>query len=334
MRRVLGVFVLILVWFALFDVPSAVAICRHAPIWLALAVGGVCLALPFGWHLVRERKKAEKSTLRGWDRLILRTVVVAIIVGFGSWAVAKPDLWTALKHHWDWMFPRSSHVSANSKLLDMVPADADTVVWIRAGESPAFAEKLEALGGMAPEDDVELVGAAELTEAMLAVRGPSQLVDGIQRLVDLANGFDGAFTTREKDGANVWTTPKWKDSGHATALVAMLERAPADATVILAAGPGSKSMPHKRHAKPHDDIQSLVGWLRVDDDRIEVTVEVDTPSEAVAVDLIAELEVVANTSDKARCYDGAWNATHEGGLVTVHYEADLDDLAATFACLK
>src|SRR5438067_11171281 len=101
MRRALGVFVVVLVWFALFDVPSAVAVCRHAPIWLAATIGGVCIAAPFVWQLLRERTRGDKSTLKGWDRLILRTVVVALLVGFGSWAVAKPSLWTALKHQWD-----------------------------------------------------------------------------------------------------------------------------------------------------------------------------------------------------------------------------------------
>ena len=335
MRRALGMFVLILVWLALFDVPSAVAICRHAPMWLAAAIGGVCVAAPFLWHVLRERKAREaKGSLKGWDRLVLRTVVIALLVGFGSWAVAKPSLWTALKHHWDWMIPRSNTLTADSRLLQQVPGDAESVLWIRAGESPVLTERLAALGGMSADDAAEAVAAVRGDDdVILAVTGSSDVIDGIQRLVDMANGFEKhAIVSHERDGATVWSTPRWENaSDHATGLVAMLERAPADAAIVFATRPQPSTAKRAKHAS--DEVTSAVGWVRADDERLDATVEIDLPSEASARALVTEVEVAANSSAEARCFDGTWTATHDGSHVALHFEMGIDDVPGMYACL-
>jgi hypothetical protein len=165
---------------------------------------------------------------------------------------------------------------------------------------------------------------------MLAVAGSGDFVDGLRRLADFANGYGArnAFEVREHDGATVFDTHHWDGGGgHPDALIAMLERAPADAAIVIAGKP----------AKPgKDGVASGVGWLRADDERVEAAVELDAISDAKAIELVTKLEAATVTEELA-CWNrssGEWSATHDGAHVSIRIEIDVDGIPPLVECLR
>jgi hypothetical protein len=304
MRRIVGVGFLVAMWAALFEVPSAVATGRGAPPWLAATIGGVLVALVIGWHLWGERRKREKATLTAWDRLALRTVAIAALAGAGAWFLAKPSLAATMHQHAWWMIPRStSGLVADGKLLDQVPASAETIVWLRSRGSAALGELLSQVPqlGEIPAERYELVGAAAADDALLEVDASRDVQDAWERMIDTVRGWTGlpVPTATDVGSAKQWSTAGWRDQlgkGH-PAVFALFEQAPTDADIVVV---------HRvAKPRPHEPV-SAVAWLRVDGEVLEISVDLDTPSPAVAVELEAEARTALErgwSRDGDRCVD-------------------------------
>lgn len=90
---------------AIFDAPSAYAISRGAPWWLALMIGLAAFPIvPLVWHLARERGPASPRPRRltGRSRFLLRTAVIGCLVAAGLIAIARQRTWYALRDHALW----------------------------------------------------------------------------------------------------------------------------------------------------------------------------------------------------------------------------------------
>ncbi len=324
MRRILGIALVVALWLALFEVPSAVAIGRGAPWWLAAAIGGGCVVVLFGMHLWRERQrttKSAKTTLTGWDRLVLRTVAVALVAGAGAWFLAKPSLLPALRHHGLWMIPRStSGLVADSRLLEQVPASADAVLWVRSRSSAALGEYFSAVSQLAeiPAERYELVGAVGKSDALLVVDASRDVTDAFESLMSKVRLWTGLPDPIASDvgSARQWTTAGWQHEvgkGPPVKLFALFDRAPTDADVVFAMHP----------AKPAGkDPVSMLAWLRVDGDVLEAAVEMDTASVTVAADTIdqARREFERKVS---HCADRDMVHMHQAGTA-VRFEVRLE----------
>ena len=336
--RIVGVLVVVAVWLALFDVPSAVAIGRGAPRWLALAAGLVPLLAVFGWHAWRERRRETTGTLRGWDRLVLRTVAVTAIVGAGSWVVARPSLPSVVRQHARWMLPRDASVSAaSSKLIELVPPSAEGIIWVREGDSRTMVQSLEAvpwLASMAGKP-FELVGAfGEHDSAMLAVDGTDDVADAIQRLVAWIGG--PARPDTGPGGAKVWSSASWTPSlatGRPTALLAMFDRAPDDAVILVA-----MREPHwQKHGATASGIEpvSAVAWLRGDEAVAEAGADIEAASAADEAKLEDEL-TTARGKKEGTCFDSvagvSLSITRDGVWLHVRAHIEQPALVPLFAC--
>jgi hypothetical protein len=335
--RIVGVLVVVVVWLALFEVPSAVAIGRGAPRWLALTAGLVPLLAVFGWHAWRERRRVKSGTLRGWDRLVLRTVAVAAVAGGASWAVARPSLAAAVRHHARWMLPHdASALAADSKLIALVPSSAETIVWVREGDAQALTQSLEAVPWLASlaGKPFELVGAmSEHDKVMLAVDGSDQVADSIQRLLARV-GVEDSRPAAGPGGAKVWSSASWTPllgTGRPAALLAMFDRAPDDAVLLIAA-----RQPHLRKADASGpDPAAFVGWLRGDEDEVELGADIEAGSEADGAKLEAEL-ALARSKKEGPCFDSvsgvSLSVTRDGLWLHVRVRIEQPSLAPLFTC--
>src|SRR5262245_43378419 len=107
MKRTLAVGFVVILGLAMFEVVSACAFDRGAPKWLALVGGLIAFpVVPGAWHLVRElrrrRNPPAKAVLTAIDRVTLRVVTVALVVGLVAFGLGRDRTWHAIRHHGTW----------------------------------------------------------------------------------------------------------------------------------------------------------------------------------------------------------------------------------------
>lgn len=96
------------VWLA-----SSLAAFHDGPLWASLVAGGLCFPLlPLGWDLLatwrrRRRGDARPRVLTGFDRLVLRTLLVNLAFVGGLLASFPATMFEALSTRGDWMLPQS-----------------------------------------------------------------------------------------------------------------------------------------------------------------------------------------------------------------------------------
>lgn len=303
---------------AMFIVPSSYAIQRDHSRWLALAIGALAFPLVPGiWHLVaelrRRRTKREapakpplkpaKPGLTGWQRLGLRFALVAVVALGGTYAIARGQTWSALRHHalWftDWSDPDPI---ADSELLQRVPASAEAIVWIRAGHTKAFLP-------MALSGEVEMVIAYSKDDAMVALVGTEEVLDQMEPLVKLDKDGDRLARIDGPSGMRILATPGWRDQKRdpPESLMALLHEAPADANAIAAARPVTIGQPL---------VRSFVAWARVGDAHVDFTAEVEAV-DAASADLLAVAipRLAKQLPDSKDCGNRAFADVTDTGLV-------------------
>lgn len=95
------------VWIA-----SSLAAFHDGPLWASLVAGALCFPLlPLGWDLFatwRRRRRGDERprVLTGFDRLVLRTLVVNLAFVGGLLATFPATLFEALSTRGDWMLPQ------------------------------------------------------------------------------------------------------------------------------------------------------------------------------------------------------------------------------------
>ncbi len=271
--------ILVLVGIVMFDVPSAYAIVRGAPGWLALAAGLVVFpVLPVTWHLVRERKRRAappaKSKTTGWQRFWFRLLVIGVLVVGALIAFDRSRTWQAVRHHALWMIPSTNEpLVPDSKVLDKVPSSAEVIVWLRdTDDAQAMVSQVAPTSFGARE----LVIAVDGTNVMILETGDASLIDLLVPWYRLFR--PGSVTPKVVElpgGIRMWSTPGWQPStGRATALIEQMRRAPNSAFLIAVTKPRTRKT---------DEVTGAVGWLAVAHGEVEAVGELTAvgPREAM-----------------------------------------------------
>lgn len=84
---------------------SALAAYQNGPIWVAIVAGFAAFPLlPVGWELLsRLRKRSRSPVLTTFDRLVLRTLVINVVLLGTLFSVWPRVMFTALSARGDWM---------------------------------------------------------------------------------------------------------------------------------------------------------------------------------------------------------------------------------------
>lgn len=360
-RRIPTYLACALLCFAMFDVPSAYAYFRGAPWWLALAAGLLVFPIaPVAWHVLSERKakRAEKPKPRktkGIERLLFRTIVVAVIAIGGLIAVARGRVWTALKHDALWFIPTAiGSLEPDSKLLIQVPPSAQIVVWLRPTD-----DANAMVGKIAPGTEVtETVAAGRgNTEAMVIERG-----DLLIPLIETMQSTILAFTAKsgvtipehgsivnDSGGVKTWSTPGWKTeigTGRAP-VIDLIERAPEDAFLVAVAKwapkPASTTEPAKSEVAYEIAARgaTIVAWARAPRERLEVDVRIEVADEATAIEAREEIgrevaKAEKNEGKKIACWRNHSDelfVRRDGSTIHARMAIDVDGIKGLFVCL-
>lgn len=299
--RILTGLALVVVAFAIFDVPSAYAISRGAPGWLALPLGLLAFpVIPVAWHLAGERRRRReraaakappKASTTGWERLALRAAATGLVVIGGMFALGGgSQLLHGLRHHVLWFVPHAEPtLSADGEMFDLVPADADAVLWLR----PIPAIRAE-LGDNLPASEMpaETVVASRGTgwhpDLAVISRGDVDLFDLVSTLRGKPvkwhpPGLDDDSQTAS--GGLVWrATPAWKGAvGHGPPreLLAPVHGLPMDAFAIVAARPA--------HGVGPDGVTGGLAYLHLRGHQVELVADAEVTDIASASRLSDEL---------------------------------------------
>ena len=95
------------VWIA-----SSLAAHHDGPLWASLVAGALCFPLlPLGWDLFATWRRKRRGGVRprvltGFDRLVLRTLIVNLVFVGGLLAAFPASVFEALSTRGDWMLPR------------------------------------------------------------------------------------------------------------------------------------------------------------------------------------------------------------------------------------
>ncbi len=244
-------------WLAMFVVPSAAIIHAGGPRWLALAIGVLGLPVaPLGWHGCaewrRRKREVKKSTLTVWDRLLLRTLAVALLAVGGTIFIARGATWSALRHHalWftDWSDPDPI---ADSPLLRRVPANAEAVIWIRRGPTKALLPT-----GLSGQLDMVIAIAGD--EKIVIMAGEPAMLDALETMAKTSPVKNLVRVDGTPATLRILATPTWRSvTGPApAALLDLLRRAPGDASIVAAARGGRIE---------REKLAWGVAWARVGD---------------------------------------------------------------------
>lgn len=141
-------------------VASSLAAYRNGPVWLACAAGLLLFpVLPVVWDMSSEwlrrrrsgrRMRPDTRVLTGWDRIVLRTLVVNLLfVGGLLWA--RPEAaFTALSTRGDWFIEHTHHPLAERARPWLFRA-ADGLQWLyEAAHDNPYADMVEGGTGPAP----------------------------------------------------------------------------------------------------------------------------------------------------------------------------------------
>lgn len=118
------------VWIA-----SSLAAHHDGPLWASLVAGGLCFPLlPLGWDLFatwRRRRRGDERprVLTGFDRLVLRTLLVNLAFVGGLLATFPATVFEALSTRGDWMLPRSDAAWAQ-RVRGVLFGAAERMSWL------------------------------------------------------------------------------------------------------------------------------------------------------------------------------------------------------------
>jgi hypothetical protein len=331
--RIIPGVLLALACVAMFVVPSAYVIEREHSRWIALGVGAFAFPLlPLGWHGIaewrRRRRAGTKSTLTAWDRLVLRSAVVAIVAIGGTFAIARGAAWTAVRHHalWftDWSEPDPI---AESALLARVPLGTEAIVWIRPGRTQELLPL--ALSGQA-----ELVLAIGGDEMMVVMAAEEAVLDQLEPLAKLGLKGDRLAQIDAAPGMRILATPGWRTSlaiGPG-ALLDLMYRAPGDANAMAV---GRWSSLGKQYP-----AGSFAGWAQVGETNVRFAGEAELANVAGAdqlVELIRQYgKGLASSKDcgnRALAHATEPGLTREGTKVSGSFELDLEHARGIPRCM-
>jgi hypothetical protein len=269
MRRVLSYLAIAVACALLFLIPSAYAVERGAPIWIAAVIGGLAFpVLPAVWHLVGERRRRARKAaaaaaakaaikpraeLSGRDRLALRMIAVAVVAIAPLVALDRGGVWRGMRDHALWFVPQDpafdpGHAGA---LVAILPGDADGVIVMRDHPmklvDPGYADP----GAMAI--------AWHGTEMMAAVPNAGaarQMIDDVRgRMANTPFGkMMPAYTVTERGSVAVLATGTWGTTGTGPGprLRALLLSIPTTALIAAAFAPATPGA---------DGITDAVVWL-------------------------------------------------------------------------
>ena len=333
--RILTALAVVVAAFAVFDVPSAFAVARGAPWWLALAIGVVAFPLaPVAWHVLGERNRRReraaakvppKSSTTGWDRLALRAGAVGLVAIVGLSLLAGGQVLFALRHHALWFVPRATPtLSDDSALVELVPPQARAVVWVRPTDE-IRAELARRAPSAAPSETVIAASSlGALPDLAVITRGDADLVDPLSILRGKPAPWKPPGVDPEKkttSGGLVWrASPAWKaaiGTGAPHALLAHVRGLPVDTFAVLVAQP--------------DDAQvaGVLAYLRLHAGRLELAVDVEAKDLAAAGKLAGEARrEVSGAGARWAAHARVCLAEH-GGDVTVWPEGTLVRLRAS-----
>lgn len=268
MSRVFSGIVIALICAAMFIFPSAYLVAHHHSRWLALAVGALAFpVVPGLWHGIGElrRRKAAppKSTLTGWDRALLRGALVGAVAIGGTLLLARGGTWGVLEHGaWftDWSEPDPI---AESRLLALVPAGAESLIWIRPGHT-------HELLPMALSGDVEMVLVEGKTDTMVIMAGDDAVLEELSAVSRRGHNGDKLDALDAPAGMRILATPGFRDGGKPPRdLIGLLYRAPSGANAVAVGRSPSLNTVYGARA--------YVAWAEVGGDHVTFTAEADAP---------------------------------------------------------
>ena len=275
---------------AVFLVASGYLIERGQPVWLAAVVGGLAFpGLPVVWQIVgelrrraRAAKRVSSASLDPGDRYVLRAVVIAAVVLSPMFAVGRLAVLRAAWDHRMWFLPGGSRDTylRRGPLLARVPDDAEAVVLVVGDRIRALDTRIP--GGLLAYGDHQLLaiaphGAGD-PDPDLEIAEVNHLRGSLPVLA-----LDPLVKVMDSNGVVVAAGARWAargiqpGSGPGRDLGREIDRAPADATVIVGFAPRA----------PVEGIRRAAAWISFVENRGDAT-----RSDRIKVMLGARIETV------------------------------------------
>jgi len=369
-RSIVGIVVIAIACALLFLVPSAWVIERGHSNWHALAAGLLVFpVLPGVWHLVGERRRKHggaKGTLTGGDRFLMRLIAVALITIGPLLLFQRHRTWVAVKHHPAWFVHWGgggssgggdlgstlvSGVSSESRVVALVPGDAEVVVWLRATDA-LVKSMTKQFGGEAeqapdPDQAQEVVMAMRRDALLLAYRGKGDVsqdeVDKAEKeLTERVFGRRVHMVARNPaSDLHLVVTENWSDAvgerevnlrPGPTELLATLDRLPTDAPLVAAAS---------KTALAGVVVDQGTANLRVADKKLVITAEMQVASGPAAAALRAAITALIDAQRKElpdSCKQAAgklldaFRVGGDGNRVSLDARLDGEDLVRAAFC--
>lgn len=349
-RRVLGAVGLGALVALLFLVPSAYAIHRGVPRWLAMGAAVFPLSL-IGWHLLAERGRQRaggKTTLTSSDRFVMRLIAVAVLAIGPLLLLDRGGTWAAITGHGAWWLDWSDPPAPRSpvrdgRVLAPVPEDAEGLLW---SSGATFFD--DVVGGAreadGPVPEEALVGVAP-GRIVIVMRGEQARLDSLSTdsfvALARARGVTAPLTLRRPaDDLLVVMSDQWVDA--VDARLAGGGRRPALADRLIAP-PGALGVAVWRPRQPPGIalVEARV-WLTAGDDheRLEAVL---TTSNAGAGDALRRgartmIEAIPATfsgecAEHARSLVAAAKIAGAGAEARVSARVSHDLVTRMFGCI-
>jgi hypothetical protein len=297
-----------------FLVASAYLISRDQPKWLAAAVGALGFpVLPLAWQIFGEhrRKRAiaaaktpPKSTLSAGDRYVMRAFVVTLAVLGPMFVAGRFDVLRGAWNNKTWFLPEPTFDERKQELLTHVPSDAELVLVIHSDDDKPKPGAKPGVGVVAYGDHQLAVivpddGEMKITDDKLKELNdqrdkiPFLKIDPVGK-VDISGDLLALASERWKSKVGATGT------GPSAEILAELERAPADAKVVIAFVP-TKS-PERL------DIKRASAWLEQAATNEKVVIEarveaVNAKAAETFVDLARAMWKAKSSEVPAKCRD-------------------------------
>ncbi|HUS32130.1 MAG TPA: hypothetical protein VMZ53_26705 [Kofleriaceae bacterium] len=355
--KVVRGFVLALVCLAMFDVPASYLASRGWSPWLSLAFGLLTFPiLSLVWHALSEhaRKKAPplKPATRGWERFLLRSTLVGVLVIGALVALAGGKrVLSGFRNHALWFIPdATSPLVADSKLFDFVPPNAEVLIWLRVTDDTraqlgAAVPSIERVGKALQAEDV--VAAIGKDGFWIGEHGDAEVVGAFAELfaelqkLGKDHGLD-AFTdslagsvTKAPGNVRYWVSPGWTkavSTGRPSALVDLFSQAPDDAFLVAVTRPA----PGGIAKRDLPDVTSGVVYVRLHRGRVVVAIRGDFASDTEAKKRADEVRDSTARIEDHECWsvaDGRAGVSQTDRTVTMELSIPLDRIESAMRCL-
>jgi hypothetical protein len=348
MRRVLSYLAIAVACALLFLIPSAYAVERGAPIWVAAVIGGLAFpVLPAVWHLIGERRRRArkaaakgaikaKTELSGRDRLALRMIAVAVVAIAPLVALDRGGVWRGMRDHALWFVPQDpafdpGHAAA---LVAILPGDADGVIVMR--DHPM---KLVDRGYTAPGAMAIAWRGGDMMAAVPNAGAAKQMIDDVRgRMANTPFGkMMPAYTVTERNGLAVLSSGTWgtTGSGPSARLRALLIPIPTTALVAAAFAPATPGADGITEAVVWlDAIGGSTGGARVHARIVLADVAAAEKLTAMITAALAQAGQAPTCTAAATQIAGALKVARTDAVVTLGGDVPGTALAALVTCLK